>query len=791
VFSSYPVPGSQLKTSYPSKAATFSVSDEVSPPVVRLKNGDVLEVDDTELAKKLAEKDEIDAVLFAGSLLVSFGDVCEAKNVLLPPEWTEEWYVHYVRKHMDKISDAELAGVARRIVEEGYLPPPEVAFRLSRAVVDIPLHPKYTYQYAWADVDELRKLHAAVREMRDNKLPLDVKQVLEKALIPHKVVGDALLLDDRVAEVLRLTFSSSRYPDTRDPLEYVFLASGCYVMDKYPTIIGARLGRPPNVKGFKRGREMQPPVHVLFPVGIYGGPSRLVNKAAREHEKIEVELTFFICPKCMTRSPCRLCPRCGTKANPERSPSKEPINIKELFEQAKKRVGVSEDIAVKGVMGLVSDKKIAMPLEKGVLRAKHQLFGFKDGTIRCDITHLPLVAFKVKEVIGLTLERARQLGYEVDSEDEEVQLLPQDIILPINAGKLFVRIAKYTDELLEKVYGLEPYYKVSKPEDLIGHIFFAISPHTAIAVGLRLIGFTKHNVAYNHPMAIAMRRRDCDAEADSYGLALQWLLDFSEEYLRNRPGKMEDAPLLSVWGIEPLEVDTQVYGLDTAGEYPLEVYEAAMRREMASNLRDKVECIEHKLADAERALVGHRYTTSTSNLNEGAVVCRYQEEAEGGKKKSMEEKVAEEFAMIKKIGGEAYRRAVVLTIKKHIVPDYKGNLRSYSIQGFRCTKCNRKYRRMYLDGKCPSCNRALIPTVTRGNVIKYLGLMKVMSEEIGDEELKEDVKEYISEVVSAFGKGVLEEVEQKAKKYLEALEAELHPPPKTVQATLVQEGGEA
>ena len=52
----------------------------------------------------------------------------------------------------------------------------------------------------------------------------------------------------------------------------------------------------------------------------------------------------------------------------------------------------------------------------------------------------------------------------------------------------------------------------------------------------------------------------------------------------------------------------------------------------------------------------------------------------------------------------------------------KGNLRKFTMQRFRCVKCNAKYRRMPLSGICKSCkSNRIIYTISEGSIKKYLG----------------------------------------------------------------------
>jgi len=61
-----------------------------------------------------------------------------------------------------------------------------------------------------------------------------------------------------------------------------------------------------------------------------------------------------------------------------------------------------------------------------------------------------------------------------------------------------------------------------------------------------------------------------------------------------------------------------------------------------------------------------------------------------------------------------------LVIEKHFIKDIKGNLRKFSMQQFRCVKCNAKFRRPPLVGRCTKCNGKIIFTISEGSVIKYM-----------------------------------------------------------------------
>ena len=92
-------------------------------------------------------------------------------------------------------------------------------------------------------------------------------------------------------------------------------------------------------------------------------------------------------------------------------------------------------------------------------------------------------------------------------------------------------------------------------------------------------------------------------------------------------------------------------------------------------------------------------------------------------------------------------------ISTHFIPDLMGNLRSYAKQKFRCTACNRSYRRMPLTQAC-LCGHKLIPTITRGSVEKYLKITKTLAEqyEIGGYQ-RGRIRALADEIDLIFGKG--------------------------------------
>ena len=165
---------------------------------------------------------------------------------------------------------------------------------------------------------------------------------------------------------------------------------------------------------------------------------------------------------------------------------------------------------------LSSKNQTPEPIAKGILRAKHKLPVFRDGTIRFDMSDVPVTHFTPEEV-GVEWAQLKHLGYthdcfgkELERNDQLLEIFPQDFILSKIGADYFVRAAKYVDELLVRYYGMEPYYHVEEPTDLVGHLICALAPHTSGGVLSRLIGFSDSSGGYAHPLFHAAKRRNCE-----------------------------------------------------------------------------------------------------------------------------------------------------------------------------------------------------------------------------------------------------------------------------------------
>jgi DNA polymerase II large subunit len=304
------------------------------------------------------------------------------------------------------------------------------------------------------------------------------------------------------------------------------------------------------------------------------------------------------------------------------------------------------------------------------------------------------------------------------------ELRLQDVIIPVKAAEYFVRVAGFIDELLAKVYGLAPYYNVKHEEDLLGHLVFGLAPHTCVGILGRIVGFTRLNLCYAHPVWQSAKRRDCDGDEDALILALDVLLNFSNEYLPAQIGGIMDAPLLLTPVVNPKEVQRQVHDFDVAGSYPLEFYEKTWQKTEARQASPLIDLISYRLG-TEAQFEGFSFTTAVKDINNCNAESAYK------KFKAMTDKLEGQLELAEKIEAVDAGRVALKVLKTHFMRDISGNLRAFSTQGFRCKACSRRFRRLPLRGVCPSCGGALTLTVYRGGIEKYLEAANKLVEKYG------------------------------------------------------------
>ncbi len=761
VMRSYIATGTQLKVERPGKGAAFTPCDKLQGPIIRLKNGSVVQLNKESEAKEYVK--EMEEVLFLGDVLINYGDFFDRAHPLVPAGYCEEWWIQELEKatvdlfgnlDIEKLSD--LTSINANIFETLFEDPINEEISAKNAIniskkLKIPLHPFYTYYWDDISIEDFKKLYDWLskgniqKESEVNKIILkikDEKKILEFIGMPHLVVNNEfIVIEKQHAQALLGTLSNfeKKLEDHKSTLELINSISEIKIRDKSGTYIGARMGRPEKAKM----RKMNGSPHSLFPVGEEGGRLRSFQ-AAMEVGKIKAELPNYKCKKCnkntiytvcevchVTTTQLFFCQSCGLieteicKTHGNTKPySEQEIDIQHYFKKASRKSNGAISKLIKGVKGTNNKNHRPENLIKGIIRSRYNLFVNKDGTIRYDASELTCTHFKPKEV-NVEIDKLIELGYtkdylgkELTDKNQILEIKPQDVILPAcpispdeKSDDVLLNITKYIDDLLVNFYGLPPFYKSKSKKDLIGQYILGLAPHTSAAMVGRIIGFSQTQAFLAHPYFHAAERRDTDGDELGFILLMDAFLNFSKSFLPEHRGSTMDAPLVMTSILNPSEVDDMAFNVDIVNKYPLELYEAALEHKMPWEV--KIKLIKDVL-DTENQYENMKFTHDTDNVNTGILCSAYKTLP------SMEDKLKGQMLIAETLRSVEPMDVARLVIEKHFLKDTKGNLRKFSMQQFRCVKCNEKFRRPPLIGKCTSCSGKILFTIAHGSVIKYL-----------------------------------------------------------------------
>lgn len=728
--------GTQMKIEKPGKGNCVVPCDSIEGPIVKLNNGDVVQVNS--VSQAISIRRDVVEIIFLGDMLVAFGEYLRGNIPLDTASWCEEWWAQEVEesKYFKETHDdfginfkenLELDELLK--LEIDVLKAFEIAEKTST-----PLHPKYTFYYHDVTKEELNDLHdylfnqigspEKIFNVDINRIPVDYhKRIIEVLGIPHHVNNNSLVMSNDNLYALMNVLNKHLSPDEdMSTLDAINLISPCVIKAKAPTYIGGRVGRPEKTKE----RLMKPAPHSLFPIGNYAGNIRNIVEAAKKGT-IKVTLAKCKCtnPDCKVTSFKSICPVCGSRTELE---SSSPKNIKlgKLLSDAFDSLNVHRMDEVKGVKGLISEDKYPEPLEKGILRARNEVFTYRDGTIRHDSTDLPLTHFIPRE-IGVPHEKIVELGYTEDiygkpitDDNQIIEIKIQDIVVSENCGDYLLKVSKFVDELLVRYYHMDPFYNAKTRVDLVGQLVAGLAPHTSAGVLGRIVGFTKASCCYAHPYFHSAKRRNCDSDEDAVMLLLDALLNFGKTYLPSTRGGSMDAPLVLSIRIDPDEIDDESHNIDCMKRIPLEIYHKTEEGGVKpSDVDDMIDNVESRLG-TDAQYKGLIYSHPTSSIHAGPKVCLYKA------LQTMTEKVERQIGLAELLRSVDQKGVVEGVLNSHFLPDMAGNIRAFSRQKVRCTKCGAKYRRIPLSGEC-TCGNNLILSISKGSVLKYLDISKDLS----------------------------------------------------------------
>ncbi len=749
--------GTQLKLEKPTKGCVATVCDSIEGPIVKLFNGSVKKLNSLEEAKLIYP--DVDEIIYLGDILFPFSDVLNRNAQLIKPGYVEEWWKLDLmeKNNLEKIDCFNISLDKAIELSENY---------------SIPLHPKYIFYWTelskeyfldlidWLIVSKYdKKIIFPYNKTEREKFKLG-KRALELLGIEHQVTLENVVLNEITSKALLLNLGinipheeflfkelifKEKYLLDKNVLEIINSVSNFKIKDKAGEFIGARMGRPEKAKL----RKLIGGPNVLFPVGKEGGRLRSFQAACGEGE-VFGSFPIYYCEKCNQETIYPICESCENKCKkmyyfPELKEKafvkikegiekggvpymNKRINIQHYFESAIKKLGYSKEQIpplIKGVRGTSSENHSIENFAKGMIRAKYNLQVNKDGTIRFDATELPITSFKPKEIF-VGVEKLRELGYDKDifgneliNEDQILELLPHDVLLPISSDSLdekaddiFFKVSKFVDEELEKFYGLGKFYDLKEKQDLVGQIGVCMAPHNCAGVVCRFIGFSNTQGLFASPYMHAAIRRDCDGDEAAVMLLGDVLINFSREFLPSHRGGTQDAPLVLNAKIDAGEVDDQILDFEFLNEYPIELYRFSEEKRHSSEV--KLNTVKEILKKGEDPFKGVGFTHSTNNFNEGVLCSSYK------RLLTMQDKVGHQMELVEKLRSVDTADTARLIIDRHFIRDIRGNLRKFSMQEFRCVACNEIVRRPPLEGVCPKCRGKLIFTIHEGGIKKYL-----------------------------------------------------------------------
>ena len=754
--------GTQLKIEKPTKGCIITSCDSIDGPIVKLKDGSVRKVRDSDEAKFLLK--EVEEIIYLGDMLFPLGDVMDRNHDLLYPGYVEEWWGLELQKKLSVTGEQLSLDLETLSLQD--------AINLSKKY-SIPLHPKYIFYWSEIVKEDLQKLfewfiNAQWNGEDDRKLLLPWsrsvresfsggKRTLELLGVPHKVVFDNVVLEEEIGEAVLLNmgfsskdqfkdyFSEKRLiiKDFENPLAFLNSLSEFVIKNKGGAFIGTRMGRPEKAKI----RKLTGSPNVLFSIGSEGGRLRSVTEAVNVGY-VNTTWPNYVCERCGNETIYGTCEKCGNPTTRKyyckecgffldapcelhegaKGSTRKKLDIKHFFEDAVNQIGYTPQglpPLIKGVRGTSNDHSDVEHLSKGILRAKFNLAVNKDGTIRYDCTEMALTHFKPLE-IGTPIEKLIKLGYEKDvygspleREDQILELKPHDVVLPScpvtnneKADDVFFNIANFIDEELEKLYHQPRYYNLKSKEDLVGQLVACMAPHNCAGVIGRIIGFGKPQGLMASPYMHAAMRRDCDGDEAAVMMLMDVLINFSRKFLPSHRGGTQDAPLVLNAKIQAGEVDDQILDFETSNTYPLELYELAEQGKHSSEV--KMERVKDRLREGICPFSGTGFTHDTKNFNDGVLNGAYKVLP------TMKDKVEKQMELVSKLRAVDTDDVARLIIERHFIRDIRGNLRKFCKQQFRCVSCNEKFRRVPLTGVCNKCGGKIIFTITEGSIKKYL-----------------------------------------------------------------------
>jgi len=738
------ITGTQMKYERPGKATVLTPCDEIEGPYVEFIDGSAKRITSLEELPDGMAYDmnyPVRQVWDLGEILVPVGEFLENNHTLLPSPYNQDWhkrvleekgveYPQSFEEAMKQSKDLKIAIAPDYVCMFEDLSAQEVKLLCDNINIDVCNELAYVHHDV---LDLVYRLNINV--MTHNNLSNDGQENT------YSIYGDraSVLLNN-----LKAIQSLKKVDKFENALYMINEVSNYEVKSRVSYRIGGRMGKPEGAKL----REMKPSVHCLFPLGEEVGSQRKIIDGAAQDNLVEVGVRLDKTTNKETYAGV------SNGFNTHFLEVKErKLDVMAKWNEAKIKTGNYGNLPIKGVKGLTSTEKFPENIAKGILRYENDISVFRDGTIRYDMVDITMTHFKPSE-IGLSAIKAKELGYDIESDEDIVELKPQDIVISSYIAEKVLKTTQYIDDLLVKFYGMKPHYNCKTVEDMFGHLMMGLAPHTSGAILCRLIGISEIKGHYGHPFFHAAKRRNCDGDIDCVMLLLDGLINFSRSFLSSYRGGQMDAPLILTTKINPSEIDKEALNVDINYKYPLEFYELTLSYPNPKDvLNVGIKTVETVLG-SENEMDGFGYTHGTNDCAAGPKHNPY------NTIDSMREKTMAQFALGTTLHSVDNKMQASRLINRHLIRDMRGNLRAFGQQKVRCTKCGASYRRAPLSGSCLTvvenkkdaftgelvkirCAGKVILTVSKGAVNKYKGLMTELTEKYGCNDYTDELCKWV------------------------------------------------
>ncbi|MFX0015638.1 MAG: hypothetical protein ACFFB2_11345 [Promethearchaeota archaeon] len=741
-------PGTSIAIDFMDRPITVFPVSTLTGPLVELKDGSSERIESIKRIREI--EDKIAQIWEMGDILLSPDDIPATETIELSA-WTEEWWSQEIKLSIasTNLSIETLATSLNisfkkleRLLREPthYHPSPETAIKLSN-ITKVPIHPYYSFNWNEIAISDLIRLIQMLNSSSNNFLPndSDLKYILRQLGVPFTIIEDQiqserfqpfiLTLRGKEEELSQILSESSIQIETE---KIVTRLTKISVRSSCQRRIGLKIIRVEK----DEPRHINPPAHILFPIGSHGGTQRNLLKA-KNVGTVNIQLSERFCTTCKESTYVSYCQNCqqrtiqnfvckmGHVSETQKcedcgqyafSAKIKSIDISGLLDSGFQKTGFLDLKIIKGVSVLNSKNRIPEHIIKGILRAKHKIFVYKDGTSRFDQTNAHITHFTPKEIHSSVKDLIR-LGYTHDvfgddliSEDQLIEINPYDVIVSKKAGIFLVDLSKFLDDELTFLYQLAPYYRINSLNNITGSLIIGLSPFSMVAVIGRIIGYTDNNVTYAHPLWHILKGRNCNGDIDSITLLLDALLNFSTELIPALRGGGMDIP--SIINLSDQWEETSAYSSYDSVSMNLSFYQMLINNPLKEKLLSyKMSCLTPSLP------IFHTIDNISSYSFENLF-----------RESKIVSKIETELRVLSRIRGVKAGEFVDNILENDFLPKITTSLTRFFLQPARCNTCNTTFRRVPLS-KCPVCHHQTIGlTLSEGWVLRYLQIINQLKD---------------------------------------------------------------